>query len=278
MGTTSVFSPAAQFGQRRTQSAKTSPNRTKSHLFAATQQQQQQQQQTTVTTTTPTQQPLTMLPLDARPAPPTRIMSAAVAQQPQPGSNKTPQNITVTTTNLFQDDEEDADCSPHPHNLDLNLAKYRLLESQHEALLSHLDSLQLARRPSSQGSTGSSPPSFSSRRSSSASSYYRRRYHSSSARSSTVGGATSPVHHIMSAGPLETVPDGDEVCLFGEDERRLFDVNEAIKRSLTELLNCEQARADPGFRTQIQSRLMEAERELRTGRRRRSCASSVGEH
>ncbi|TLD33899.1 hypothetical protein PspLS_01603 [Pyricularia sp. CBS 133598] len=276
MGTTSVFSPTAQFGQRRTQSAKTSPNRTKAHLSATTQQQQQQQAIiTTNTNTTPTQ-PLTMLPLDARPAPPTRIMSAAVAQQPQPGSNKAPQNITVTTTNLLEDDE-DADYSPHPHNLDLNLAKYRLLESQHEALLSHLDSLQLARRPSSQGSSGSSPPSFSSRRSSSASSYYRRRYHSSSARSSTVGGATSPVH-IMSAGPLETVPDGDEVCLFGEDERRLFDVNEAIKRSLTELLNCEQARADAGFRTQIQSRLMEAERELRTGRRRRSCASSVGEH
>ncbi|TLD16485.1 uncharacterized protein PgNI_00096 [Pyricularia grisea] len=277
MGTTSVFSPAAQFGQRRTQSAKTSPNRTKVNLSATTQQQQQQQQQTTITATTPTQ-PLTMLPLDARPSPPTRIMSAAVAQKPQPNNNKPTQNITVQTTNLF-DDDEDTDYSPHPHNLDLNLAKYRLLESQHEALLSHLDSLQLARRPSSQGSTGSSPSSsFPSRRSSSASSYYRRRYHSSSTRSSTVGGAASPVHHIMSAGPLETVPDGDEVCLFGEDERRLFDVNEAIKRSLTELLNCEQARADVSFRTQIQSRLMEAERELRMGRRRRSCASSVGDH
>ncbi|TLS20959.1 uncharacterized protein PpBr36_10701 [Pyricularia pennisetigena] len=275
MGTTSVFSPAAQFGQRRTQSAKTSPNRTKAHLSAT--QQDITTTNLTTTNTAPTQ-PLTMLPLDARPAPPNRIMSAAVAQ-PQPGSNKPPQNITVTTTNLSDDDyDENTDYSPHPHNLDLNLAKYRLLESQHEALLSHLDNLQLARRPSSQDSSGTSPPSFPSRRSSSASSYYRRRYHSSSKRSSTVGGAASPIQHIMSAGPLETVPDGDEMCLFGEDERRLFDVNEAIKRSLTELLNCEQARSDAAFRTQIQSRLMETERELRTGRRRRSCASSVGEH
>lgn len=82
----------------------------------------------------------------------------------------------------------------------------------------------------------------------------------------------------MAGAALETVPDDNEVCLFGDDERKLFGVNEAIKRSLTELLNCEQARADAGFRMQVQSRLMEAERELRTGRRRRSCASTIGDH
>ena len=54
------------------------------------------------------------------------------------------------------------------------------------------------------------------------------------------------------------------------EEARLFDVNEAIKRALTELLNCEAVRADHEFRTWIQCRLMDTEKELRSGRRRRS--------
>lgn len=55
------------------------------------------------------------------------------------------------------------------------------------------------------------------------------------------------------------------------EEARLFTINEGIKRSLTELLNCETTRSDQTFRQWVMSRLMEVEKELRVGRRRRSC-------
>ena len=61
----------------------------------------------------------------------------------------------------------------------------------------------------------------------------------------------------------------NEVAL---EEAKLCDVNEGIKRTLTELLNCEATRGEGNrqFRAWVQGRLMEAERELRRGRRRRS--------
>jgi hypothetical protein len=63
-----------------------------------------------------------------------------------------------------------------------------------------------------------------------------------------------------------------EESLIGEvaaGEQKLSDVNEGIKRALTELLNCETVRQDTTIRTWVQSRLMETEKELRRGRRRR---------
>ncbi|KAJ3472168.1 hypothetical protein NLG97_g11226 [Lecanicillium saksenae] len=54
------------------------------------------------------------------------------------------------------------------------------------------------------------------------------------------------------------------------EEQRLYDVNESIKRALTEMLNCDIVRADASMRMWTQTRLMEAEKELRSGRRRRS--------
>lgn len=56
-------------------------------------------------------------------------------------------------------------------------------------------------------------------------------------------------------------------------EQRLSDVNEGLKRALTELLNCDTVRKDQAMRTWVQTRLMDTERELRSGRRRRSHSS-----
>jgi hypothetical protein len=56
------------------------------------------------------------------------------------------------------------------------------------------------------------------------------------------------------------------------EEQRLADINESIKRALTELLNCEAVRNDSKFRMWVQHRLMETEKELRSRRRRRSAA------
>jgi hypothetical protein len=73
---------------------------------------------------------------------------------------------------------------------------------------------------------------------------------------------------------LETVPDEETTqtrqVAVAADEARLFDVNEGIKRALTELLNCDTVRADKAFRTWVQCRLMETEKDLRSGRRKRS--------
>lgn len=54
------------------------------------------------------------------------------------------------------------------------------------------------------------------------------------------------------------------------EEQRLFDVNESIKRALTEMLNCDIVRADNSMSMWTQTRLMEAEKELRSRRRCRS--------
>lgn len=55
-----------------------------------------------------------------------------------------------------------------------------------------------------------------------------------------------------------------------EDENKLKDVNLQIKSTLTELLNCESVRNDRKYRMWIQTRLMDAEKELKVSRTR-SC-------
>ena len=54
---------------------------------------------------------------------------------------------------------------------------------------------------------------------------------------------------------------------YDSDARKLHDVNQQIKMALTELLNCESVRGDRLYRAWVQRRLMEAERELKEGRR-----------
>ncbi|CAI4212964.1 unnamed protein product [Parascedosporium putredinis] len=68
---------------------------------------------------------------------------------------------------------------------------------------------------------------------------------------------------------LETILDETTLCEIATQEQQLLDVNEAIKRALTELLNCDLVRADKPFRTWVQGRLMQTEKELRSRRRRR---------
>jgi len=55
-----------------------------------------------------------------------------------------------------------------------------------------------------------------------------------------------------------------------QDEVKLKSVNQQIKSTLTELLNCESVRGDRRYRMWVQTRLMDAERELKGGRSR-SC-------
>lgn len=73
--------------------------------------------------------------------------------------------------------------------------------------------------------------------------------------------------------------DDETLAEVALEEAKLCSVNEGIKRTLTELLNCEATRGEDNrqFRSWVQGRLMEAERELRRGRRRRSAGSACSE-
>jgi hypothetical protein len=148
------------------------------------------------------------------------------------------------------------------HNRDLALQQYLRLQEQHESLRQHLSELRPLQTPFS---AVSASPVVSLARTSSTSSV-------------TSLGAPSPTSrsHRLSMpsglpwGALETVPDETTLDELATKEAKLCHVNEGIKRTLTELLNCETVRDDRAFRTWVQCRLMDTERELRSGRRRRS--------
>ncbi|KAK4113411.1 hypothetical protein N656DRAFT_616491 [Canariomyces notabilis] len=146
----------------------------------------------------------------------------------------------------------------HRHSRDFALQKYLLLHDQHEFLRQHLDELRPNPAYRSSMCTPSSPnpvdnsgdmshlPGQSGRRPS---------------------GFSLPTKKPSYPFPYMSEATPDEVAV---EEARLCDVNEGMKRALTELLNCETVRGDQAFRTWVQHRLMDTERELRSGRRRRS--------
>lgn len=65
---------------------------------------------------------------------------------------------------------------------------------------------------------------------------------------------------------LPTVLDESILEEIEEDEHKLKDVNLQIKSTLTELLNCESVRTDRKYRMWVQTRLMDAEQELKSSR------------
>lgn len=78
---------------------------------------------------------------------------------------------------------------------------------------------------------------------------------------------------------LPTVIDESILGEIEQDEMKLKDVNQQIKSTLTELLNCDGVRGDRRYRMWIQTRLMDAEKELKSERskscdRRRSADAS----
>jgi len=158
------------------------------------------------------------------------------------------------------------------------LQKYLLLHSQHDALKKELHQ------------TTSSVPSITHTPSSS--SDISQRSSNSSTRSSSVDCEercvsqtpfpTSISHHqrvpmISSDELIESLrtpfppPETDENVsqdLHG-NVQELRKVNEQIKRTLTDLLNCDEAKSDIMYRRWVQTRLMDAEKELMRFRSRR---------
>jgi hypothetical protein len=179
------------------------------------------------------------------------------------------------------------------------LQKYLLLHSQHDALQKHLESI--SQSPPSTTSTASSPLISTSPTSpaSFSTSHHNQRRHRRSSATSYVTPSISPIAELpptISPPPtrpalperrsslpptLSATPSLSEV---EEDELKLMHVNQHIKTTLTELLNCESVRKDRRYRMWIQTRLMDAERELKDSRslsrnRRRSVdASNISSH
>jgi hypothetical protein len=67
---------------------------------------------------------------------------------------------------------------------------------------------------------------------------------------------------------LPTVIDESILGEIEEDEMKIKDVNLQIKSTLTDLLNCESVRTDRRYRMWVQTRLMDAEKELKENRSR----------
>ncbi|KAG6041466.1 hypothetical protein E4U41_004200 [Claviceps citrina] len=158
-----------------------------------------------------------------------------------------------------------ADAMPSSNSQIYNFAlqKYILLQEQHEELSSHLEQIRPRKSSLTSASTCSSSPS------SPPSSSPRQHSHSAGRKTGRVRARHSRWDSVA-ASPLDTILDEETLCEISTEERRLFDVNESIKRALTELLNCDAVRSNDVMRMWAQTRLMETEKELRSGRRRRS--------
>jgi len=184
-------------------------------------------------------------------------------------------NKTIAMDTLLEPPTTSRSVRFHPQQCHgLALQKYLLLQEQQESLRQHLDELRPTRQPAPilytpvSPSPATSPTSTRRRmsRSPDGSTPPRSPQHNFSL---PVRKGSYPAGGIARSGSNTDLLDhhNDEVAL---EEAKLCDVNESMKRALTELLNSESVRADRAFRTWVQCRLMDTERELRSGRRRRS--------
>ncbi|KAG5983860.1 hypothetical protein E4U55_006923 [Claviceps digitariae] len=149
------------------------------------------------------------------------------------------------------------------HTYNFALQKYILLQEQHEELSSHLE--QIRPRKSSITSVSTCSSTASSHPAS-----YSRRHSRSSGRQAGRARARCSGWDCLAADPLHTILDEETLFEISTEEQRLSDINESIKRALTELLNCDAVRSNNAMRMWAQTRLMETEKELRSGRRKRS--------
>lgn len=155
------------------------------------------------------------------------------------------------------------------HSNGFAMQKYLMLTEQHEELRGNLEQIRANASYASYSTTSASSISSTPAVSPTRGSCSLFGHHSSSRhhRRSSVAG---PPKTRRSSTALCTLPDESILYELAEEEQRLFDVNEGIKRALTELLNGDQAKSDRSFRTWVQCRLMDTEKELRSERRRKS--------
>lgn len=149
-----------------------------------------------------------------------------------------------------------------PQTYNFAMQKYLLLQEQHQELSNHLDQIRPRKASISSSSSGSSPDNSPDR-------LIEPTAAPTQSRRSERARARNQARCRRGSVLLDTIPDEDTLYEISAEEQRLLDVNESIKRALTELLNCDMIRTDMPMRMWAQSRLMETEKELRSGRRRR---------
>lgn len=183
------------------------------------------------------------------------------------------------------------DFSKSSHERGFALQKYLMLHSQHDALQKNITQICASISPTSTAviSPSLSSPNATPDRSCTDSMSSSSSSELSSDDNNTVSSlppSTHVRHHHRSgnvsrqrpsrpatlarASSLPTVVDESIIGEIQLEEMKMRNVNLQIKSTLTELLNCESVRSDGRYRMWVQSRLMEAEQELRGARRRRS--------
>ncbi|KAH6682859.1 hypothetical protein B0J14DRAFT_574485 [Halenospora varia] len=151
------------------------------------------------------------------------------------------------------------------------LQKYLLLHSQQDALQKHLNHISTSLPSTTNNSPAGSPEqtrgsSFSSTSSDEPSSSPRGgRHHYRS--SSTSNQRPQRPQMLKRRSSLPAVIN-ETILEIEEDESKLKDVNQQIKSTLTDLLNCDGVRSDQRYRTWVQTRLMDTEKELKNSRSR----------
>jgi hypothetical protein len=161
------------------------------------------------------------------------------------------------------------------------LQKYLLLHSQHDALQRRLSQMSCSESPSVPDPPSRSPDrhrsshsSFSS--SSGTSDYYETAPYSQAMNTRLNRCGSMPLLQagrpmaVARRSSLPTVIDESILVAIEEEEEKLLNVNLQIKMTLTELLNCGSVRGDRRYRMWVQSRLMDAEKELKGSRSRSS--------
>ena len=166
------------------------------------------------------------------------------------------------------------------------LQKYLLLHSQHDALQKNLyqittsmptlDSTSPCHSPSGYGRQSfiSSQSTSLSSSPESAPNIYLANNPRQHQRSSSVAHPSSRPPMSTRRSSLPTIMDESMMGEIEQHETKLKMVNQQIKSTLTELLNCESVRSDRRYRMWVQTRLMDAERELKRDRTR-SCERRV---
>jgi len=163
--------------------------------------------------------------------------------------------------------------SPRSSERAFALQKYLLLHSQHDALQKHLDHINTSHSISPSQSRHSSISSSLS--SSPDESFFSSSPINNHRRSGSIQPQRTRPELRQRRSSLPTVIDETILNEIEDDENKLKDVNLQIKSTLTELLNCESVRGDRRYRMWVQTRLMDAERELK-GERMRSCERRRG--
>ncbi|KAB8290221.1 hypothetical protein EYC80_011090 [Monilinia laxa] len=150
------------------------------------------------------------------------------------------------------------------------LQKYLLLHSQHDALQKHLTQVTASMPESpTDRHRNSSVSSDSSNGSDTSLSTLSQPITSTRSRRETLPSTFGHMQHFPREHRINSLPaviDETVVEEIEEDEQKLKNVNQQIKTTLTDLLNCESVRGDLRYRKWVQTRLMDTERELKESR------------